>query len=387
MSIASWSASDDPGGGFSLARDYLVGFAGDSLIAGVGAGNGTGTNPEITGAWPLATPSQTSDKLTELGVPSVYSPFCGDNNNGTGTTVWSEYRPDLVAANTLNTTSTYGPTFGGPVFGPMINSTVRELTWQFLEPHDTLDMWCLQISGGGTFAVDIDGGAGGTQTFSNANATDRIFKHTISGLSLATHTFKFRRNAGTAFMPIFLVPRIAGQNAVRVFNGGMRGTTTTNWNEFSAPSKRGAMFSSVPWDAMVISLGGNDFRVGGPTPTSIPTFKANMQALIDASLSIGTKVILMVPTPLSGYDSVGDAWSQAAVLQAYQELQAANPTTILFNTPEVLFQAGLSGATNPATFSALNSLGHMYDSLHPKAIVYAAIGEAMGPAIKTALGL
>jgi lysophospholipase L1-like esterase len=390
MSIATWSASDDSGGGFSLARDYLVGFAGDSTTAGVGAGNGTGINPSITGAWPFAFPSQTSDALAALGVPSVYSPLSGDNNNGTGTTTWNEYRPDIVLTNTLNTSTTWGPAFGGPVFGPMVTATLRELVWQSLSPHDTLDMYCLQQTAAGTFAVDIDGGSGGggsTLTFSNQNATDRIFKHTISGLSLGTHTFRFTRNSGTAFMPLILVPRTEGQFAVRCVNGGMRNTLVTNWNEFSAVSKRGSMLANVPWDVMVINLGINDFRSTQSSPTSFANFDAAMQALITSSLSIGTKVILMVPTPIQNYNTTVDAWSQAEVLSRYQALQAANPTTILFNTPEVLFEAGLSGATNPATYASMSSLYYPGDNLHPTAAIYGPIGEALGPVIKTALGL
>lgn len=382
MGINAWAASQFQANVNLLTQNKIVLFVGDSQTAGVGAGNGTGVNPEMTGARPLSYPSKTADELTLLGVPALASTLNSDNANGFGVT-WAEYN-SMVSPNNL-TSFSGGPAAGGPVF-TAINSTVRQLTFSPPQAVNALEMWVYQNSSGGSGRVIVDGVTAGAPTFSCNNATERAVRVTIP-VPLGVHTFMIERNTGSFFFPFALAAYNSAVPSVLVMNAGMRNFTSGFWTD-SAHFIR--MMNSIPLidpDITFIMLGGNDYRNAGPNPATIPQYKANMQAIINKAAENGGKVILAPNTPLASYNTTVDAWSQQAALTAVQELVAANPGSVFFNTPEVLFEAGLSGSTNPADYGSLAANGHMYDSLHTKASVFAAIGAALAPVIKTTLGL
>lgn len=364
----------------TLLANKLVLFIGDSTTAGVGAGDGTGAKPEIAKARPFSFPIQARDRLLALAIPAMAASLNADNNNGYTNTSWNEYRPEITIVGTLGLATSGNQTAGGAQV--RFNGSGQSLTFSISESIDAVDFWQPRVPGGGVLAVSIDGAA--AITFTSANATPVIVKQTISGLSLGPHTVAFMLSSGTAYAPIAVNAYNSSVKSVQIMNAGSRAWKTTNWVAATFPNSPLNAIGALTPNIVVINLGINDYRVSG---TSIATFTSNMQAIINASTAVGAQVILCVPTPISSYNTGTYAWSQAAVLAAYQSLQAANPGSVLIDTPALLSAAGLSGAVNPANYSSLNAAGNMYDNLHPNKPPYAAMGVAIGDAIRGVLGL
>jgi lysophospholipase L1-like esterase len=381
MSIATWIGGDSDGAPANpLTENKIVLFVGDSTTVGVGAGNGTGAFPEVTGARPLSFPMQAAAWLNAEGIPAVTDTFNSDNNNTRAIPGWTEYNPQIVRATSLVTSGTLGSVPGGPIF-VSITTTTRVLGYNPPAPMDTLEMWTYQISTGGSYRVVVDGTD--TFTFSNNNATERSFRQTLT-VPLGVHTFEIDRNAGQSYFPYAMASYNSAVPSILVMNAGMRNFTSLNWTDTGSLIRMLNGIGTIQPDVTVINLGINDYRQPG---TTIAQFKTNMQLIISKALENGGKALLVVPNPIQTYNTTDDAWSQAAVLTAYQELATANPGVPLINTPQLLFDSGLSGAANPATYGGLAGAGNMFDTLHPRAPVYAAMGAAVGQEVKTLLGL
>lgn len=361
----------------TLQRNATVLNIGDSTSAGVGGGSGGDKN--INGARPFSMPTKAADRLEALGIPTRRETVNTDNNNGTTNAEWGGYRPEIAVTGDPLGNSAQGPTMGGRLFTLGAGQTVSFTT---AETVDSFEWFVSRGSSSGTMGVSIDGGA--VQPFSQNNATADVAKQSITGLAPGTHTITFSRVSGSVRGPLaWRGYRSTGPNAVTFWNAGARNWTTQDWVGATYPHSPLNMIARIAPDVVTIDLGINNYRQSG---YSIAGFKANMQALIDASVAAGAQVILAVPNPIQSYVGSTDAWSQAAVLTAYQDLQAANPATCrLINSPVVFFEAGLSGATNPATFASMNALGHFYDDLHPNKPPYAAKGAAVGDAIVSTL--
>jgi hypothetical protein len=362
------------GGPPALTANKRALFIGDSTFAGQGAGGGTG----IDGARVLAVPYKARDRLAALGINAICEAVVGDNNNGITQALWNAYRPDVTITGTL-ATSSQSPTVGGIGIRQAAGAAITKTS---TIPIDTVEFWYPRSSAFGTLALSIDGGT--ATTYSEANATADYVKTTISGLALAAHSFAFSVASGTAHGPFLINCYNSAVPAVQIFNAGARNWTSTNWVVATGPASPLNAIATIAPHLVIINLGINDYRQAG---TTIATFKANMQALINASVSAGATVILVVPTPIGSYSTVTDAWSQAAVRTAYGELAATNGCALI-DTPALLFGAGYSGAVNPATFTELNAGGRMFDTLHPNNNgIYQVEGYAIGDAMKTALGL
>ena len=357
-----------------LTANKRVLFIGDSTFEGQGAGSGTGSD----GARVLSVPYKARDRLAALGINSICEAVVADNNNGITQALWNAYRPDVTVTGTL-ATSSQSPTLGGV---GIRQAAAAGVTKTSTVPVDTVEFWYPRATGFGTLGLSIDGGS--VTGYSQANATADFIKTTVTGLSLAVHSFAFTQTAGTAHGPFVINCYNSAVPSVQVFNAGSRNWRTADWVVATVPASPLNAIAAVAPHIVAINLGINDWRQAG---TTIATFKANMQTIINACVAAGATVILVVPTPISTYVTTTDAWSQAAVLTAYQQLAATNACTLI-NTPALLFGAGYSGAVNPATFTELNAGGKMFDNLHPNNNgIYQVEGNAIGDAIKTALGL
>lgn len=377
------------GFGFGSARQRFVGgaapppaitankrvlFIGDSTTVGVGA---SPVASDVNGSRPFSFPLKTRDRLVALGIPSIAESVCADQSNGITNASWNGYRPDVVVTGTL-ATSSQSPTVGGVGIRQAAGAA---LTFTSGVAVDRVEFAYPRASTYGVLALQIDGGT--ATTYSQVNATADYVKTVVDAGALATHAFRFAVSSGTAHGPFFINAWNSAVPSVQIFNAGSRNWRTADWVVATVPASPLNAIAVIDPDICVINLGINDYRQSG---TTIAAFKANMQTIINACVAAGAIVILVVPTPISTYVVTTDAWSQAAVRTAYGELAATN-SCALIDTPVVLFNAGLSSAVNPATWAQLNSNGHAYDNLHMKAAPYAAMGDAVGDAIKLALGL
>ncbi len=374
--IASAMSGDGgDGGSVSLSQSYRILFIGDSTTVGVGADPTEVT--DVNGSRPFSVPLQVRDRFISLGYNAIAETVCGDNGVGISNTLWNGYRSDIAVTGTL-ANSSRTPTAGGVAIRHQ-SGTV--FTFTSTAPVDTIDFWMPLASGFGTLSLSIDGGT--ATTYSQANATDDYVKRTVSGLSLETHSFAFSQNPGTAHGPFAINAFNSTVNSFQIFNAGVRNWTTTNWIVSTFPNSPLNSIATLDPHVVVIDLGINDWRQSG---TTIATFKTNMQTIIDAIINSGAIPILVLPNAIQSYNTATDTWSFAATLTAYQELAATNSCPLI-DTGALYFNQGLSGATNPATWAAMNTAGNMYDTFHPKAAVYAAEGVAVADQILTSLGV
>lgn len=352
----------------ALSRDVKVLFLGDSTTAGVGADPSGST--DVNGSRVFSAPLKAKDWLNANGVPAIAESVATDNNVGWG--VMASYRPDASFSGT-QTASSRGNTIGGTLY--RTSDVNGGLNFNPGIAFDSLEFCYVKASGFGAFNLVVDGGV--HSNYSQSNATDQYIKQTISGLSLGMHTLGFLRSSGTIHGPGYVNVWNSAQKTVQIINAGARNWTTSDWISVLYPSRPLAALDVVLPDIVVIDIGINDYRQSGTTKA---TTKANIQTIISRVLANGGKVILCVPNPIISYNTVTDSWSQSAVLTMYQQLRDENPGVTLVDAPAAYFAAGLSGATNPATYGTLGS--NMFDSFHPKAPVYAAEGDAVGAAIK-----
>jgi lysophospholipase L1-like esterase len=386
LSLRLGNVAASGGGSPVLSSRKVVLFIGDSTFVGVGAGSGGTT--DVNGSRPFSAPLKARDYLLAAGIPATAANMVADNNNGITSALLTGYRPELVVTSGTLLAATLTPTVGGVAI--RLGNTTTALTYTSSEAFDAIEMWQTQVSGGGTMGVNVDGGS--VTNYSAAAGSTQIVKNTMSGLTLATHAVKFQPTASSAYLPIFNCFNSVTP-AFNILNAGARNWTSADWVVATNPNSPLPTITAIAPDAAVINLGINDYRNPGVT---IATFKANVQTIINTLVAAkpACKIFLVVPTPIQTYDTTTDAWSPAAVLQAYIDLQAANAGSVLIDTPLVIFQAGL-GSLSPGTtvgtrvntWSNLNGLGYMHDALHPFAPPYAAEGAAIGAAIKAAYGL
>jgi len=387
------AASAGGGGGSPvLSANKRVFFVGDSTTVGVGAGSGGSGN--VGGSRPYSFPLQAAAYLNAAGINTIADTVTSDNNMTAGTD-WPLYRPDIVLTGSM-TTGSASPTAGGAQKQLIATGTPPpSLAITPASAFDTIEVWQPRVSGGGNLNISVDGG---TATLYSANNATRDMLRIAQTVAKGTHTITYSGTGGTGgagvYMPIINVYD-STTPSVQIFNAGARNWKTSDWNSstnLNANNPIGAMQAVAP-HVVVINLGINDYRQTGIT---IATFKSNMQAIITAALNIGAKVILVHPNPISAYATTTDTWSAAAVLQAYLDLVAANPTCSFIDTPQVLYAAypttldpGSTVGTRVNTYSSLSGAG-LYpnaDGLHPGAGIYQAMGYAIGAAIKTAIGL
>ena len=358
-------------------------FVGDSTTAGVGAGNGTGVNPTITGARPLSFPIKARDRLVSLGINAISDTINADNNNGILAVDWNEYRPEIVITGTLASYS-QGPTAGGLIARINTGATFDFTT---AAACDTIKMWHPRNTLLGVCGFQVDGGAVTNITQTGA---DGIFQTTLT-FPLGTHTFRFTRVSGIPTIPNAMTAYNSAVPSVQIMNAGGRqwtsgrnialNNTEPYWNDNSAFTKPLPSITSVAPDVLVISIGINNVRQAG---FDVNTMVSDIQAIANTATAANAacKIILVLPTMISNYIS----WTAAQMLSAYQGLIVSNPTWLFVNTGEVL---AVAAGVNPATWVGLNANGYVTgaDPLHLNGAAYAILGSAIGDAIKTALGL
>lgn len=354
--------------GITLTKNVRILFSGDSTSVGVGA-DPTGAT-DIQGARPYSPPLQAMEALRAIGISAAADTFSSDNNVVAATLPL--YRTDVSLIGAPGTSSRT-PTGGGNLYRPAAGSYISLTT---SEPVDSFVIGFPRATGLGVMQVLIDDVA--YTTFNQNDAANDYHFETITGLTPGIHKISTTTLSGASHGPASIWAYDSTKTQAHVFNMGARNWRTSDWVKSTYATSPLPSLGALQPDIVVIDIGINDYRQSG---TTIATVTANIQAMIDMAEGAGASVILAVPNPIATYNTATDAWSQAAVLTMYQSLATANPDTVLVNMPEKYFEGGLSAATNPATFAALNAAGHMYDTTHPKGSVYAVEGVALAEAI------
>jgi lysophospholipase L1-like esterase len=380
-----------------LAQQYRILCLGDSTTVGRGAG-GAGTDGQgMAGARLLAWPARLSVALAALGYTSQENSMLGDasvslprGNTSPGvanTGAYWEYdnRVNMEAI----TVPSESPTMGANAWAIAATGTATDLeeNWTF-SGVDTFELWNARRSANGSFiglVNDVQQGGIITQTNATASVAKDVFTAT-----LGTNKLTMRRNAGANWF-YGINAYNSAVNSLQVINAGWRGGTVGDLGITGFPGSPLPMIGVVNPHLTIISIGINDYRASGGTSAADPggdpvvgkaTFKARLLTLIQtakATQSAAGKVILVTPTPTSTTGVAG--LPRSAVLEAYSEL-AASESVALFDT-----DAAMVAAYGTSSYTGLNSLGQMYDTLHPLPGPYNALASALAPTVKTVLNI
>lgn len=258
------------------------------------------------------------------------------------------------SAGTWTEQFTTGTTVVGPSCLRVTSSDVAtpaSMTWATLGTDTTqAKIYYLQQPGGGSFTWAVDGG--GATTVSTAG-TLGIGVVTISGLSVATHSFVVTVTvAGSAGVTLNGIDLIGGSDnrGIRVENIGMSGTTTGDWASVSAATWQTAVgdiaVGTTP--IVLVTLGTNDER----TSVALTTSAANLATIV-------TNLRAALTTPDIYFVAPGDngTGSTAYTMATWRNFLQQQANTL---------GVGFIDAYTPLSPYALeNARGLYHDANHP----------------------
>lgn len=299
-----------------------IGFIGDSLFSGWGAGTTSANSKNSNGAYALATPAAVIAAMGGNAMDGCIPPDNAINlgiGGATSTAVTAAYDPrrSFGTGWAINGASTAA---GG--YMSQGNAAGTGLSLTPTEAFDTIDIiWMDQVTGAASATVKVDGVTVGTLTPSNVNS---MHKTTLS-CTLGTHTITIDRvGAVDSVFPAFVRTKNSTKKQLSITNLGMVGAKVSDWlvsTNVWSPLNTIPLIAAHLW---IIQLGAND--INGAVPFG--TFKTNLQSLITACKSAGGDVQLVVPTPANGSFNVSTAY-----INAIYDLSSSNslPTPIDLN--------------------------------------------------------
>jgi lysophospholipase L1-like esterase len=211
---------------------------------------------------------------------------------------------------------TFAGSWGAASFGIMGSTTALASngagnTVAFAAPScDSFTIWYLRASPGGTFNINVDGGA---DTPVNSNGAFAYQAVTIAAGALGAHTLNIKAPASGSLY-LCGVEATIGTVGVRVSRLGVPGRTSAEIGAAAATSATGwnsLQFDLMPPDVSVLAMGINDWL----TQVALATYKAQVQAAITKALTTGA-CILEVPTPPGAASPPAIPWT-SYVTQLY----------------------------------------------------------------------
>ena len=324
--------------GASRARVLCVG---DSVTFGQGAG----TPDAFTGARALSYPAQLAAKLAAAGLPAINESFFAGFGGGTTTAATMVAYDSRIAAGAGWSAGLAPVTAGGGHWFNNISANALSFTPSI--PVDRFTVYYFTEPTFGDFTLDVNGGA--TMPLSQ-NSAKSLASVTLTP-ALGTNTINIRRVSGTVRIAGVIAWNSAAP-AVDVVNLGWSGSTAVGWNNATDPwSPLNAIGTLAP-DLTIIKLGINDWQ----TNVTLANFKAGLNALITRARLTGD-VMLCSPNQTGG-----------SALSTAQD-------TYIDALRDIVDSANVrmsDGYVFHGTYAALNGAGKMFDTLHPKAVVYDA---------------
>lgn len=310
----------------------------------MGLGSSSGTSGE-SNAFQTAPGSLLATRLAALGVPT-------SNHSG----VWGDYGA-AVSLPTYDTRATLGTGWAsglaGGVAGNLIyftGASVGNLTFLPTTNVDTFTIYTVKV-GGGTAAVKINGGSTlATITSAGSGSNAAITVTATAG----SNTLSIVPNADGNVVIEGIVAYLSTTPAIDIISLATAGITA---GYYSTNSNSWGMRSVLPVitpDLTLIELTTNDSN----TSTGVSTYTANLQTLIIAAQLTGDVVLA------SGISYTG---AGAANLPAYI---AAAKTLAAQNNIQYFDLNARQGS-----YTLLNSLGLMYDTIHPNALGYQDVAQ------------
>jgi hypothetical protein len=335
------------------ARARVIGATGRARIAivgdstSMGCGSGTG-EAAYNGARPLGSASLLASGLSSRGVPATIDNWTGFGiGSGMTFSLVPAYDPRMSFGASWGALTSPSITWFG---GGFINSTgTGVLSFAPNSAFDTFDVHYIQFSGGGSFNVSIDSGASLGLVNTNSAIT-ALTKQTFT-VALGMHTIRLTPTSSTQNYIQGIVPIASATNAVDILIGAWGGASSGDWATSATPQSAANALAYFAPDLTIINLAIND-NAAGIAPAK---FNTNIQTIINKAKLSGD-VFLNVPNPIN-----------IPGLSAYQaeinNLTASN----VCGEVDWLQRYG--------SWSSANSLGLMFDSFHPNAMLYAQMGD------------
>ena len=341
-------------------RNARVLCLGDSTTAGHGAyAVGMGDNNKA-GSWP----SQLASQLTARGLRASRRSTRGNQNAADITAFDPRVTfPDGTEGWTVSS-GVNNATVGGFFIGTTGSGRLRFDPGGVVDTFEVYFALTLSVS---ALSLAIDGGATlATLSTDRGAGVNRIGKVTLS-VPRGVHVLDLAKPAEFANIAWIcgLSAHDSTQREISVLNAGWSGATSGDLaNTVVAWNTVNALAQHAP-DLVVICIGINDFN--SASPPSEETFKANVLALVTASVAAGADVLLAIPNPIGGAYAANHA-----VFAGYVgDVATANGLKAPIDFRSVL----------GSTHTVANAAGYMRDDLHPNAAGYARMAEAVRRAI------
>lgn len=234
-------------------------------------------------------------------------------------------------------------------------------TCAFTPPNafKTIKIRYAQFAGGGTFNVNVDGGASLAGSPVNTTGASAPSVATFT-CALGTHTVNVVWASGTVV--ILGVETFDDTTPVVSFiNYGWGGSKSGDWNNNAAPYSPLGWIGRTDHPITRIRIGINDWE----NSIATATFSTNVQAMITAAKLAGD-VLLETPNTTNGSANIATQATYIAVLQSLATSNSIKLNDIWTNV-----------------FGGISQPSLMADSLHPNVAGYAAVAASSKTALTT----
>ena len=310
--------------------------AGDSTVAGFGAGNADVGNRALS--WPTLLAAFFEADGIVANTASFWGTAGRQNDAG--------YDPRLVrgsgwVADPFSVTS-----FGGPVW--YNNSSTEALAFSPMGTFDRADIYTVSNTTQGVMAVDI---GGATVATIDAAGSPGLVKTSVSFARGIDPTLRIRRDAASGGASVRVVGAVLHDSqrpAVEIYNGGWSGVTAANLNAAANPWDYRAALATIAPDLTLTLVGLNDMNPANVV--SVASYAENRRQVLAAARLSGDAIELL-PNPASA------ALTPLATQADYVEAARA-----------VAREAGVPVVDLPAAFvsyAAAAARGLYYDIIHP----------------------
>jgi lysophospholipase L1-like esterase len=225
---------------------------------------------------------------------------------------------------------------------------------------DRYDVYYIQATGLGSLTITA---TGGTPVAQPTAGTSSVQKVTVAAAAASTSNTVTFAATGSVYV-LGVEPYLSTKSQVLVGNAGAAGCRSVDWNSGNGPGFDSlSCITAYAPDLTIISLGINDAGAS----IAPATFSTNLQALITAAQASGD-VLLMTFPPSSGspYATV-----EPTYIPVYKTL-APNSGCALID---------LNGRW--VSWASANSLGMVYDTIHPNDIGYWDVADLVFTRLQT----
>jgi lysophospholipase L1-like esterase len=342
-----------------VGSTFKIACIGDSVMNGYDA---VSTNSLYPGARPLAIPQLLANVLLNGSrLPAQSDSWFGNPPTGTAAALMA-YDTRLNIIN-FTTTGFNGP--GGAALDSVVNGA--SIAFTPASAFDTIDIFYAQQATGGSFTVNVDGGA----TLATINTTGALayIKQTITGVARGTHTINLTTTSTTDTQINGMAVRDSTIPRAEIYQLSINGVTAGSYNGVFSGRGPTLGIPVVAPDVSFINLTINDINLVNET---VAAYTTNLQSIITACAASGD-VILCIGNPGSEANQTNGVG--LGYINAVYALAAPGGPNGVNGLPVLDFVVRM------VSFAVANALSPYYDtnvpSLHPGRIWYADHAAAM----------